>query len=293
MTTARHIVVLLHADAAHRTLPSSAVYHFAPYWREAGHRVEFVRGAKRFVPADLAFVHVDLSVVPDEYLALAARYPASVNGRVKDIRKSVTSEILVREGDGWDGPVIVKSDLNYAGEPERSVGLLRLVRRARLAHQALRVLDRAWRGVLPSPFDSWRDYRIFEHRDQVPSRLLADRRIVVERFVPEIENGRYHLRMYQFLGDRWSCIRLASTDPLLKAGNSIRVDRVAPHPEVEAWRRRLQLDYGKIDYVVHDGRPVLLDANKTTGAGEFASGPELEERRRHRAAGIESLFVQP
>jgi len=37
----------------------------------------------------------------------------------RDIRKSAFSRNLVRPGDGWDGPVIVKSDLNCAGRPER------------------------------------------------------------------------------------------------------------------------------------------------------------------------------
>jgi hypothetical protein len=287
----RHILVLLHAGLTDRALASTAVYHFAPYWREAGHQVTFHRGVKQFVPADLVLVHVDLSVVPDAYLEFAARYPVAVNGRVKDIRKSAISENLVRPGDGWDGPVIAKSDLNYAGRPELSVGVRGLVSRRRLGRSALRLLERVWHGAMPSPFHSWRDYRIFAHRDLVPPVLLHDPRVVVERFLPEIENGLYHLGMYQFLGDRWSCLRLASADPLLKAGNSVSIERVEPPPELEAWRRRLHLDYGKIDYVMHQGRPVLLDANKTTGAGGFTPGPDLEQRRRHRAAGIESLFA--
>ena len=28
-------------------------------------------------------------------------------------------------------------------------------------------------------------------------------------------------------------------------------------------RRRLKLDYGKIDFVLHDGQPVALDASRT------------------------------
>ena len=78
----------------------------------------------------------------------------------------------------------------------------------------------------------------------------------------------------------------------MKAGNSVRLEHVEPHPLLEEWRRRLHLDYGKMDYVMHEGCPVLLDANKTVGAGGFARGPELEARRRHRAAGIESLFAR-
>jgi len=33
--------------------------------------------------------------------------------------------------------------------------------------------------------------------------------------------------------------------------------------EVTGMRRRLGLDYGKIDYVIHQGQVVILDANRT------------------------------
>jgi hypothetical protein len=55
-------------------------------------------------------------------------------------------------------------------------------------------------------------------------------------------------------------------------------------------RKRLNFDYGKFDYVVHDGQPVLLDANKTTGADRICT-QELNARRRQRADGIYSYFV--
>lgn len=36
-----------------------------------------------------------------------------------------------------------------------------------------------------------------------------------------------------------------------------------PPPELVAFRRQWRLDYGKIDYVVHDGAVVILDVNRT------------------------------
>jgi hypothetical protein len=52
---------------------------------------------------------------------------------------------------------------------------------------------------------------------------------VVEKFLPEVENGLYHLRMFQFLGDRWTCTRLASRARVIKANSSVSVERIEPH----------------------------------------------------------------
>ncbi|HRK69512.1 MAG TPA: hypothetical protein PKY73_18325, partial [Hyphomonas sp.] len=41
-----------------------------------------------------------------------------------------------------------------------------------------------------------------------------------------------------------------------------------PHPRLIEMRRKLSLDYGKIDYVMVDGAPFIFDANKTMGLGE-------------------------
>jgi hypothetical protein len=45
-------------------------------------------GVKNFVPADLVFVHVDLSCVPQAYQDFAGRYPRQINMGAVDINKS-------------------------------------------------------------------------------------------------------------------------------------------------------------------------------------------------------------
>jgi hypothetical protein len=42
------------------------ITRFADSWREEGFDVRYLFGARRFVPADLVIVHVNLSVVPPE-----------------------------------------------------------------------------------------------------------------------------------------------------------------------------------------------------------------------------------
>jgi len=285
---ARRIAVLFHKGDRFSDLSIYIVHHLARFWREDGHEVVYLFGPRRFVPADLVLVHVNLSVVPDAYLELAARYPVALNGRIRDIRKTAISENLVRPGDGWGGPVIVKSDLNYAGQPEQVLRRTWLERRWRPSRRVRRLRDRLTGNTVP--FGDADEYKVFDHVGEVPEQWLSHRHVVIEKFLPEIEDDLYHLRIYQFLGDRATCSRLASPGPVIKAQTSVRTEPVAPHPEVIAWREALGFDYGKLDYVVHDGKVVLLDANKTTGASSHISNEALEKMRRHQAEGLYSCF---
>lgn len=286
LPVAHRIAVLFHELDRRRDLAVYSVYHLAQFWREAGHDVRFLFGPRDYAPADLGFLHVDLSVVPDAYIELAARYPRTVNGRVKDIRKSAFSRNLIGPGDAWDGPVIVKSDLNCAGRPERLLREPAWVRAHALTRRAAWYLRRL--SAAP-PFDDSRDYRLYAHRAEVPPRYFRDRRYVVEKFLPEIADGLYHTRIFQFLGDRWTCTRLSAPAPIVNASAAVRTADVEPHPEILSWRRRLHLDYGKLDYVEREGTIELLDVNKTTGA--VRAHPDLRALRQHRAEGIESFFA--
>ena len=114
---------------------------------------------------------------------------------------------------------------------------------------------------------------------------------MIERFLPELEGGVYHTRVYQFLGNRWICLRMGSRSPIVKAQDSVSVERVEPHPSMDEWRKKLNMDYGKLDYVLVDGEPVLLDANKTIGASpsgmnQLISPEQVETNRRTLAEGI-------
>lgn len=280
----RRIAVLWHARDRARQLDRYVITRFADYWREDGHEVRFVFGPSGFVPADIALLHVDLSVVPEPYLELAARYPVCLNGRVRDIRHSAFSRQMVRPGDGYEGAVIVKSDLNHGGLPERTLeGPLR------------RAWRRLRRGFPSRDSDSLScgtplEYRVYQHCCDVPPACFQRPDLMVERFLPEREDGLYHVRTYQFLGDRWTCARLSSSEPVVNDHTEIRSEPVEPHPDIERLRQALGFDYGKFDYVLHAGEPVLLDTNKTTNVSAVVT-PELEVMRRHRAMGLYSYFA--
>lgn len=282
----KRIVVLFHD----RGTPASryVVDDLADCWREDGHEVVYLYGTKTFVPADLLLIHVDLSVVPEDYFRFASRYPIALNAQVRDIRKSVISSILTDPHDTWRGPVIVKSDLNYGGGPERvlaSSGLGENFHARRLVSRVLtRLSGRA-------EFNSWTKYRVFDSIDEVPRSIFRRRDVIVERFLPECENNLFYLRMYQMLGDRWTCTRIGSPKPVFKASTSVSSEAIEPHPEVKKWRKQFNLDYGKIDYVVNNGRPVILDVNKTTGASLAVSDARVRAMRRHLAEGLYSYFA--
>ena len=287
MKSGRRIAVLFHENSIERDFRAAVVFHLATFWREAGHSVVFLRGPARFVDADVLFVHVDLSVVPDRYLEFASRYPAAVNHRVKDIRKSQFSENLVSRDSAWTGPVIVKTDLNYGGIPELMLASNRILRATRAGRFLLRYHPRRRRM---SPLSQGNNYPVYESIRAVPDAFWEDPRVVIERFIPEVDAGVYRLRLYQFLGDRATWRRISAPDAIVKSGNMINTEPIEPDPAVEAWRHRLGLDYGKIDYVIHDGQPIVLDANKTTGVDPRKTKVR-DDRRRHHAGGIESFFT--
>jgi hypothetical protein len=139
-------------------------------------------------------------------------------------------------------------------------------------------------------FADWTSYRVIDRVEDVPRSFFGRKDIVVERFLPERENNLFHLRICQVLGDRWTCTRLASKYPVFKATMSVSSEAIEPHPEVETWRKQFKLDYGKFDYLVHEGRPVLIDVNKTTGASLQMGGAPLQAMRRRLAEGLYSYF---
>jgi hypothetical protein len=195
----------------------------------------------------------------------ARRYPLALNANIRDIRKTAISRHLVGPDSDWDGPVIVKTNLNSAGVPEK---LFR--RHGRWDRTFFRLRERK--------------YRIYQSLSDVPEQTFQNRRLVVEKFLPERSGDSYCLRSYNFLGDVGDCHLLYSDDPLVSGHTIKHMEQVSIHPAMLARRKELGFDYGKFDYVERDGEAILLDANKTPG--QFHA-PELTRRR---AAGIHSFF---
>ncbi len=267
------ILVLMCAGTVMQDVAGWAIHELAQVWLEEGLDVKIASGPRGAAPADLLFLHVDLSVVPDEYLALVDRYPVAVNGRIKDIRKSSFSAQLVRSGDGWEGPCIVKSDLNCAGIPE-------------MGYAARGIALEFGPPRYPFPMRGQQDYRLYADASAVPTAFFDDPYLVVERFLPEVEGGLYFTRSCHFLGNACTTVRLGSPGPIVVASSQKVIQQIEPPLEILEYRKKVGLDYGKIDYLVHEGKLVILDVNKTTGNVGMSADPRVLAMRRERAMGI-------
>jgi hypothetical protein len=248
-----------------------------PIWEELGIEVVVVTDDEPFVPADLALLHVDLSVVPDRCRRLAERYPRVLNGSVLDIRKRTFSRDLVSRDGPDPGPVIVKTDLNCGGRQEFREAILdsRAVRALRplgLGEQAHRFRD--WlEEQRPWSRRTWihtSEYRVFASRSAVPRAVWGNRNLIVERFLSERRGDLYACRHWVFFGDRDRHSRTLSTAPAVKGRTSIEALSDPVPDALREMRRRLGFDYGKFDYGVVDGRIVVYDVNRTPG---IASDP--------------------
>lgn len=283
---ARRIVILTHQQQG--LSPGAFLHRIAfEHWRAEGIEVLLQQGLKQAPPAPLAILHVDLTRMPDAYARLADSYPRCLNGRLLDISKRCVSDGLLTREDPYDGPVVVKTDLNHAGLPERRLALALGGRRAALAEGLRARLPSRLSGRLPGD-----RYRLYARKEAVPAWVWRSPALVVERLRSERIDGLHAMNMYYFLGAVGCIATSLSSDPLVKARNTVR--RLPLHEtvpaELLAARRRLGMDYGKIDYVLEPDGPRLLDANPTPHQGPAGMSDRGREICRRLAAGIDSFF---
>jgi hypothetical protein len=252
----RRIVVVRRPNDAFDRYPY-IVHLFMEQWRQWGFRVEVsYRTDSAVGPRTVVIPHLDATRTPAEYETSFARCAVVVNRTVTDISKRRISENLVTRPTDHDGPVIVKTNRNAGGQPEFD----RVHDKGRVAQAALAVARRlpwALTGMIG-------DYKIFDHPSLVPRAVWRNSLLVVEKFLPERQEGLYCLRQYTFLGNSEINTLAFSVDPIVKARTVIRRQVLSePPPGIREIRTVLGFDYGKFDYVLQDGRVVLFDANRT------------------------------
>ncbi|WP_235984434.1 ATP-grasp domain-containing protein [Mesorhizobium neociceri] len=242
--------------------------------KRRGHSVRIQQGPARTHGADIAILHVDATVTPADYLDYARGFPFCLNLATADISKRRVSGALLEHDDTWQGPVIVKTNLNNQGIPETFLN-----RRSRRAGKKPPFPD--VQGPQP--------YEVYGSLGDVPDGIFGDDDLVVEKFIAEREPDGFAMRFWVFCGESERCTRYISPNGLVKASETIRREPVSVPDEIRERRRELGFDYGKFDFVMHEGRAILLDANKTPGRPKnlvkmFAAGAA------HLADGFEGLM---
>ena len=244
-------IVIIRHKYGRAMAAGSLLSSLIPHWTSAGHAVLEVEGTNDLPEADVAILHVDLSVVPSAYIRAAERYPVVLNGAARDIRKRKVSRHLLARNDAWEGPVLVKTDLNCGGVPEWQTAC-----EARAAGATVE----ASLGQVPS---FHRPYAILPALEKVTDEVWNDESLVVERFLPEVSVHGFWLRAWVFLGAEERCTRYLAADPIVKASMVLAREPASVPDDLRAERKRLGFDYGKFDFVVRDGKAILFDANKT------------------------------
>jgi hypothetical protein len=281
------IAVIFHANHKPEDVGSDhAIGQIAELWRKEGHEVRLLVGCREHWDADIAILHVDMSVVQRRYVKFARRYPVVMNGRILDIRKSRISRNLLDRNSNYEGRVIVKTDLNSAGIPERTLRTNGLWHRFRRRLRVQRVAER--------PLDFVKHYSIYERIRNVPADVLSAPGIVIEKFRPEMDGEWYFVRRSFILGDRVISYRMGDRQPIVDAGLPKVFEWTETSSEVLAVSREFGLDYGTIDYTKNGEEIVVLDVNKTPGR---AAPPNEEAMRDYEtilntiAPGIHKFFA--
>lgn len=280
----RSLVILCHAEDRFWDA-NFLVRRLIPLWEQMGIRIDVLHGIGTETQAEAILLHVDLTVIPEPYLEFARGYPVVVNGSATDISKRLVSRDILSRDSKFQGPVIVKTDLNSGGGPERRLFSLNHRVLGRFTEAASRRLPWTWTGRVNQS-----KYPIFESVGSVPAVVWLNRNLVVERFLPEREDDLFCLRQWIFLGDRDMHIRSFSSSPIVKAGKVDRFEELGGVPEdLRVMREGLGFDFGKFDYGIVDDRVVLYDANRTPTVAPSGGRTANTARIENLAEGILSV----
>jgi len=263
--------------------------HLSRIWEQDGIRIAIVKGVNQELPeADIAILHTDITAVGEEYIRVINHYPLVINGAVTDISKKVFSDLIVSNKDAYTGKVIVKTNANFGGMRERQEKFVDG------DWQSTIEIQRPWRRV------EWlEDYPVFDSPSGVPGGVWRNDKLVVEKFLPEQNSqGEYLLKIWVFLGDQGVYYQCVSSEPVIKSHNLIRREYLDVNdvPEsIREVRAKMGFDYGKFDFAIHQGKPVLFDVNRTPG-GPTHTGSRSSERAEHSyrtlSAGLGSFIKQ-
>jgi hypothetical protein len=245
--------------------------------------VLIAHGPVEAVEADIGLLHVDTTLVEPAYVECMRRFPIALNARVVDISKRSFSRQLLKKGDSYTGRVVVKTNDNYGGIPDANID----VQRSNIS-EPLAFGERPWRHRrVIEPIN----YPIFDSISDVPPGVWRNPRLIVEKLLSEQdEEGNYLLRFWYFLGDKEVCELCTATRPIVKGKTIFRRELFQGVPEeLRKIRAELGFDFGKFDYAIVNGKPVLYDINRTPNFGTIRQELFSESRIEAFARGIDAF----
>jgi hypothetical protein len=267
------INILHHKHHTEMRAKKSIMAQLAKRWQLEGHVVNYLFGCKVYVPADILVLHIDLSETPEQYLTFANRYAKVINLGLTDIRKRTISRNLVAQNDSYSGPVIIKTDLNCGGTPERHLGVTPQTKPFSLFQK----IKKCFNIKDPASIQTPSDYLIYSKRLKVPPSVFDNDKLVVEKFLPEKHGDAYYQRRYYFLGDAEYNEIHSTTVPIHATDSDDHCidyweEQNIP-AQLQAYRKELKADFGKIDYVIRDSQVVVFDINRTPSSGNIQRDP--------------------
>lgn len=208
------ILILSHAHDAVNPDSNYTINLMARLFAGSGLKVAYQKGLARQPQARAVINQVDLTTTPEAYIQYFKEFPVAINGRLTQISKAVVcQDTLVRLGDGYGGPVIVKTSLNCGGFPE-----LAMMVETGSIEPGVR-LRRTWRDLqVIDPLN----YPIYASPDLVPEGVWENPRLVVQRLRTERDDqGLYCLRSWYVLGDRGFHVMTKSREPIVRGSGII------------------------------------------------------------------------
>lgn len=260
---------------------SYLVSRLALLWQKEGHTITV--GPSGHPEADIGIINIDRTRISVDSLPDNPGGRPLLNSSILDISKRRISSNLLTSDSSYEGKVIIKTNDNHFGLSERSA--TPFIRRSIDS-----LLKRIFPWSLTRQLWYYKDYPICNNLNSVPEWVWERDDLVVERFVPEMEGKEFVLRIWVFFGDQEYGVRMFSTEPLVKAASITRYEYIEEVPEsLRETRRELGMDFGKFDYVVVDGKAILLDVNKTpTVSG--GNSPSVNLQRL--ASGLKGYVMQ-
>jgi len=157
----------------------------------------------------------------------------------------------------YQSPIPVRRTLFYY--------LRRIARKSREFGIKINLIDKDTKPFVKSIYRE--SFQIFKNKKRVPANIWSNRDWIVEKFLPETEGSQYVVRNAYFLGSKMIFYKSFSSDPIVKESEEKMgtSEVINAHEEIIQFREKIGLDYGKIDYVMHKNKPIVLDVAKTVG----------------------------